>query len=47
VRRVRAGVVAARSWSTEFTVSSFDTFYADALAAGSDHALLRAITTLE
>jgi hypothetical protein len=35
-------------WATpEFTISSFDTFYADALAAGSDHALLRAITTLE
>jgi exonuclease III len=35
-------------WATaEFTLDNFETFYADALAAGSDHALLRASTTLE
>jgi hypothetical protein len=35
-------------WATaEFTLDSFESFYADALAAGSDHALLRATTTLE
>jgi exonuclease III len=34
-------------WATsEFKIGSFDTFYAEALAAGSDHALLRAVTTL-
>jgi hypothetical protein len=35
-------------WATpEFTLCRFDTFYSEALAAGSDHALLRAGVTLE